>query len=53
MTLLFTLKGHKSGIQSLVQLDDQLLASASYDTTIRIWNSSDGSLVETLQAHKK
>jgi WD40 repeat protein len=56
MTLLFTLKGHKSGIQSLVKLNENnqtILASASYDSTIRLWNSSNGSLIQTLEGHKK
>lgn len=53
LTLLFTLKNHKSGIQSLVQLNESVLASASYDTTIRLWNISDGSLLAVLEGHSK
>ena len=36
-----------------VSPNDKLIASSSQDKTIKIWNSSDLMLVQTLNGHKK
>jgi WD40 repeat protein len=36
--LVSSLKGHTSWVYDLVQISDELLASSSYDRTVRIWN---------------
>jgi len=44
-----TLQGHEDRVTSLaVTPDGRLLASASYDTTIRLWSLPDGGSVRTL-----
>lgn len=43
--------GHNNSIYSLVKLPDQRLASASADLTIKIWNSSNGNLLNTFIGH--
>ncbi|MEH2322165.1 MAG: hypothetical protein V7K32_00895 [Nostoc sp.] len=46
------LEGHISGVNSVTfSLDRSLIASASADTTIKLWHP-DGSLVKTLSGHR-
>jgi WD40 repeat protein len=44
-----TLTGHTDLINTLVQLDNFTLASGSCDQTIKIWNLTSMSLINTLQ----
>jgi len=46
-----TLTGHTGGFRSLVVLPDGLLASGSLDSTIRIWNVTNGTCIKTLVGH--
>eukprot|EP00029_Vermamoeba_vermiformis_P007569 TRINITY_DN3310_c0_g1_i1.p1 TRINITY_DN3310_c0_g1~~TRINITY_DN3310_c0_g1_i1.p1 ORF type:complete len:608 (+),score=107.28 TRINITY_DN3310_c0_g1_i1:76-1899(+) len=47
--------GHKSGICSLVMLDDpqrsELIVSGSDDSTIKIWESESGDCLQTMEGH--
>lgn len=43
-------KAHDNGIMCL-QFDDQILATGSYDNTIKIWNIETGELKRTLIGH--
>jgi len=45
------LTGHDNSVYSLVRLPDQRLASASADLTIKIWNTSNGDLLNTFIGH--
>ncbi len=46
------LEGHSDGVLSVTfSHDSKLLASASYDKTVRIWNAGTGSLQQTLEGH--
>ena len=46
--------GHTEGISSLdFNRDGSLLASGSYDQTIRLWNVDTGALRKTLEGHTK
>ncbi|KXX79130.1 putative E3 ubiquitin ligase complex SCF subunit scon-2 [Madurella mycetomatis] len=47
-----TLKGHTNGVTCL-QLDDHILATGSYDATIKIWNIETGEEIRTLQGHTR
>lgn len=44
------LKGHTNGIMCL-QIDDNILATGSYDTTIKIWDIETGQEIRTLRGH--
>jgi len=44
------LKGHSNGVMSL-QLCDNILATGSYDATIKIWNLDNGEELRTLTGH--
>ncbi|KAK4948757.1 hypothetical protein LTR10_012762 [Elasticomyces elasticus] len=44
------LKGHSNGVMSL-QLCDNILATGSYDATIKIWNLDTGEELRTLTGH--
>lgn len=44
------LRGHTNGVTCL-QMDDNILASGSYDATIRIWNLETGAEVKVLKGH--
>ncbi|EOA82641.1 uncharacterized protein SETTUDRAFT_22619 [Exserohilum turcica Et28A] len=47
-----TLEGHSSGITSVTfSHDSTRLASASEDSTVKIWDASSGMCVHTLQGH--
>ena len=43
--------GHKKWIQSLCRISNIILASGSDDTTIKIWNIEDRSIMSTLSGH--
>ena len=43
-------RGHQNGVMCL-QFDDQILATGSYDTTIKIWNIHSGKELRTLRSH--
>ncbi|KAI1421399.1 quinon protein alcohol dehydrogenase-like superfamily [Xylaria sp. FL1777] len=45
-----TFRGHANGVTCL-QFDDNMLATGSYDATIKIWNIEKGEVVRTLQGH--
>jgi len=48
-----TLLGHESGVASLsITAGDGLLASGSWDNTIRLWRLPDGECVATLRGHQ-
>ena len=49
--LRFTLTGHTSDLNTLVQLSNGNLASGASDNTIKIWNHSTGALVYNLTGH--
>ncbi|KAK4464027.1 hypothetical protein QBC42DRAFT_172248 [Cladorrhinum samala] len=46
------LKGHTNGVTCL-QLDDNILATGSYDATIKIWNIETGEEIRTLRGHTR
>ena len=43
--------GHKDWIWCLCQISDKILASGSYNKTIKIWNIEDRSIMSTLSGH--
>ncbi|RCI14851.1 hypothetical protein L249_6512 [Ophiocordyceps polyrhachis-furcata BCC 54312] len=45
-----TFKGHENGVTCL-QFDDNVLATGSYDATIKIWNLETGEVIRTLHGH--
>ncbi|ATZ48860.1 hypothetical protein BCIN_04g00790 [Botrytis cinerea B05.10] len=50
--VLQTLEGHSGGVNSIAfSADSKLLASASRDHTIKIWDSATGTLQQTLEGH--
>jgi WD40 repeat protein len=46
-----TLSGHANQINRILNLNNTYYATASDDTTIRIWNATNGSLLSTLIGH--
>lgn len=46
-----TLFNHTNVTYSLAALKNNYLASGSLDTTIKIWNIINGSLIKTLEGH--
>lgn len=52
--LLRTLEGHTRGVVSVkFSPDGSLLASASADKTVRLWNTQTGEAVRTLEGHEQ
>jgi eukaryotic-like serine/threonine-protein kinase len=52
ITLLHTLSGHNGWLSSIAFApDSQVLASSSFDSTIKLWRVEDGSLLRTLERH--
>jgi WD40 repeat protein len=49
--LVSSLKGHRSDVNDLVQISDELLASSSLDKTVRIWNLTNNTCKFTLTGH--
>src|SRR6266536_872884 len=50
--VLQTLEGHSSGVNSVAfSHDSKLLASASSDRTVKVWDAATGSLQQTLEGH--
>ncbi|KAI0166627.1 quinon protein alcohol dehydrogenase-like superfamily [Xylariaceae sp. FL1272] len=45
-----TFSGHSNGVTCL-QFDDNMLATGSYDATIKLWNIEKGEVVRTLAGH--
>ena len=45
-----TFKGHTNGVMCL-QFDDHILATGSYDATIKIWDLDTGKEIRTLSGH--
>jgi F-box/WD-40 domain protein MET30 len=43
-------RGHRNGVMCL-QFDDKILATGSYDATIKIWNIETGEELRTLRGH--
>ena len=46
------ISGHKRSILCLCAISNKILASGSYDKTIKIWNIEDRSIMSTLYEHK-
>lgn len=46
-----TLKGHLNKIVALAQLDDTILASGSYDKTVRLWNLTSMTSIANFTNH--
>ncbi len=48
---IFTLQGHTSSVTILKQINSEILASGSDDSTIILWNITSGELIRTLTGH--
>jgi WD40 repeat protein len=47
-----TLEGHSDSVESVAfSRDSQMLASGSYDGTIKLWDAKTGSVLQTLEGH--
>ena len=51
LTCTKVLSGHHGSVNCLIQLTSGLLASAADDSSIKIWNSTTGELIHTLEEH--
>jgi WD40 repeat protein len=50
--VLYTLKGHSRSISAVAfSPNSKQLASASYDSTVMLWNTVTGALLRTLEGH--
>ncbi len=50
--LIYTLSGHSEAVNSVsITPDGQIIATASADNTIKLWQVSDGTLIRTLTGH--
>jgi WD40 repeat protein len=49
--LKFGLRGHKNSVESLKLVSPSVLASASRDRTIKLWNLNTGRIIRTLNGH--
>lgn len=45
------LKGHNGTVSFLLRLNDDLLASSSFDLTVKIWDVKRGILLKSLEGH--
>src|SRR5947208_2134902 len=53
-TCLQTLEGHSDWVQSIAYSHNSaLLASASHDYTVKIWDASSGECLQTLEGHSR
>jgi WD40 repeat protein len=43
--------GHTNNVYGLKRISADMIASASFDTTLRIWNINNGNLVRNLTGH--
>ncbi|CAG8363197.1 unnamed protein product [Penicillium salamii] len=49
-----TLEGHSDWVMAIAfSSDGKMLASASYDTTVRLWNAATGAHQQTLVGHRR
>ena len=46
------IEGHSLGVMSVNYISDELVLTASLDSTIRLWNESTGTLLRTLKNHR-
>ena len=47
-----TLKDHKEAVNSIIQLEKNIIASGSNDNMIKFWNLNNGKCFETIKAHE-
>ncbi|KIW14479.1 hypothetical protein PV08_07263 [Exophiala spinifera] len=50
--LLLTLEGHNAAVNA-IQINGDLIVSASGDRLIKVWNAKNGKVLRTLQGHQK
>jgi WD40 repeat protein len=50
-TIKFVLYGHNNYVRGLKQISSDIIASGSEDSTIKLWNITDGTLIRTLTNH--
>ena len=50
-TCKFNLTGHTDRVRGLKQISFDILASGSWDATIKLWNITTGELIRTLTGH--